>query len=195
MHLEIRKTVGIALFLLMAACENPFSTRTPEPPEQNSSTFIPPTSPDVVFINLRVAIREKNVENYIRCFVDSTRSNQRFTFVADPLAAFNHSELLSWDLRDERGYVVRLFQATPSDSTRILTITNGSPTPDGPDQATLSTNYTIIIEHTQQGTPTVYRGLSNFLLEKNQTGDWAIYRWSDFNTGVDPSWSELKALF
>ncbi|MFQ5866051.1 MAG: hypothetical protein ACE5IW_12560, partial [bacterium] len=72
------------LFLtIISACANPFATREPEPPEQNASNFITPSTPEIVFINLRVAIEDRNVENYIRSFVDSTRSQRRFTFIPD----------------------------------------------------------------------------------------------------------------
>jgi len=199
MRLKIHPMRLLTILVLIAACENPFSTRTPEPPEQNSSTFIPPTSPDIVFINLRVATQEKNVENYIRCFVDTTRSNQRFTFTPDQRAIANHPGVFDfWQLEDERRYLTRLFQAMPNDSTRTLAFTTERRTEDAA-QATFNQSYEIRIRHTRQGgtipIPTLYRGLSNFMLEKNETGDWAIYRWEDFTNGVDPSWSELKALF
>lgn len=187
----------LTILFLLAACENPFSTRTPEPPEQNKSTFIPPTSPDIVFVNLRVAIQEKNVENYISSFVDTTRSSQRFIFVPDQRAVTNHPGVFDfWQLEDERRYLSRLFQAAPADSIRTLRfiLENSS---EGATQATFSQRYEFIVRHSRQGQniPTVYRGQCNFMLEKNQTGDWAIYRWEDFTNGVDPTWSELKALF
>ncbi len=187
----------LTLLVFIAACENPFNTRTPEPPEQTTSTFIPPTSPDIVFINLQIAVREKNVENYIRSFVDTTRSSQRFTFVADQRAAANHPGVFQfWELQDERRYLTRLFQALPADSARALRFIEQNRS-EGATQASFSLNYEISVRHTRggEGIPTIYRGLSNFMLEKNQTGDWAIYRWEDFTNGVDPSWSELKALF
>lgn len=196
MRLKIQLII-LPFVLLVAACENPFSTRTPEPPEQNTSTFIPPTSPDIVFINLQIAVREKNVENYIRCFVDTTRSNQRFTFVPDQRAVTNHLGVFDfWQLEDERLYLTRLFQATPNDSTRSLAFTTERRI-EGATQATFNQIYVIRVRHTHQGEsiPTVYGGQSNFLLEKNDTGDWAIFRWEDFTNGVDPSWSELKASF
>jgi hypothetical protein len=190
-------TLFITILLLLAACENPFSARTPEPPQQNTSTFVPPTSPDIVFINLRIAIQEKNVENYIRCFVDTTRSNERFTFAPDQRAVTNHPGVFDfWQLEDERRYVTRLFQALPADSARALRLTEEERS-EGAMQATFSHNYEISIRHTRrdEDIPVVFRGLSNFMLQRNETGDWAIYRWEDFTNGVDPSWSELKALF
>jgi hypothetical protein len=150
-----------------------------------------------VFINLQIAVREKNVENYIRCFVDTTRSRQRFTFVADQRAAANHPGVFQlWELQDERRYLTRLFQALPADSARGLRFIEENRN-EGATQASFRLNYEISVRHTRggEGIPAIYRGLSNFMLEKNQTGDWAIYRWEDFTNGVDPSWSELKALF
>ncbi|HEX9652225.1 MAG TPA: hypothetical protein VGA99_00810 [bacterium] len=185
----------LSILVLLLACENPFSTRTPEPPEQNTSTFIPPTSPDIVFINLRVAIQEENVENYIRCFVDSTRSNERFTFVPDQRAVTNNPGAFDfWQIEDERRYLNRVFQALPADSLRSARFIEENRS-EGASQATFNQSYEIRVRHTRQNISTLYRGQSNFMLEKNQTGDWAIYRWEDFTNGVDLSWSDLKALF
>ncbi|MFQ5772135.1 MAG: hypothetical protein ACE5HX_16480, partial [bacterium] len=88
--------VGLIFFTIIG-CANPFSTRAPEPPEQNSSNFITPSTPEIVFVNLQIAIQERNVENYIRSFVDTTRSDKRFTFVPDQgVAATNPGVFLNW---------------------------------------------------------------------------------------------------
>lgn len=182
--------------ILGLACENPFSTREPEPPDlQNPSTFVPPTSPEFVFLNLQFAVRERNVENYILSFVDSTRSQRRFIFVPDQgVAAVNPGTFIDWNLENERLYLFQLLQATPSSSLHNLSFVEESRS-ETSETASFTQNYEVVVEHSRADIPTEFRGQSKFWLERNETGDWAIYRWEDFTNGVDPSWSELKALF
>ena len=182
---------------IFTGCVNPFSTREPEPPEQNSSNFIPATTAEIVFINLEFSIRDKNVENYIRSFVDTTRSERRFVFVPDQgVAGRNPRTFDNWGLGDERRYLTQLFQAIPDDSTRGLLLAEDDGNP-GPNTATFIQSYELVARHTNpsESAPILVRGEARFFLEKNDTGDWAIYRWEDFSNGTDPTWSDLKAFF
>ncbi len=184
-------------WVILAGCANPFSTREPEPPEQNASNFIPPSTPDIVFVNLQIAFQERNVENYIRSFVDSTRSTRKFVFVPDLGVAFNQPGTFEgWDLRDERRYLTQLFQATPGDSLLSLTFIEVSRN-EGSTTADFTQNYIIQAHHLRQdkNIPVLYRGQAKFTLEVNTTGDWAIFRWEDISNDQDPSWSDLKAFF
>lgn len=186
-----------SLLLLFPACENPFSTRRPEPPDQNSASFVPPITPDVVFINLRLAFSERNVENYIRSLVDSTRSERRFEFIPDrAVASTQPGTFEAWTLEDERTYLANLFQAIPPDSAQALDFTLQNKN-ESATSATFTQNYMIVANHTRQSNniPVLYRGQSKFWLEKDAAGNWAIYRWEDIGNGEDPSWSSLKALF
>jgi len=185
--------LGIAV-----ACVNPFTTRTPEQPEENNSTFFSPDRPEDVFLNIQIAITEKNVENYIRSFVDTSRSDRRFTFVPDgAVAATQPGTFLNWDLRDERRYLFQLFQEIPSDSVQSLRFEESGAPVILASTATFTQEYTLIVRHTRQrnNVAALYRGQAIFQLERNDAGDWAIYKWEDFGNGRDPSWSELKAFF
>ena len=191
--------VGFAalIFVIAAGCVNPFTTRETEQPKAGTTNFITPSIPEVVFSNLESAFGESNVENYIRSFVDTTRSDKRFTFVPDQgVAATQPGTFSGWNLEDERRYLNRVFQATPPDSGRslIFTLMNRD---EGTTTASFTQEYEFIVRHTRQSEsiPVVFKGQSKFLLEVNDTGDWAIYKWEDFSNGQDPSWSELKALF
>ncbi len=190
--------MSIVFLLSSFACENPFTTRTPELPEENNSTFFTPNSPEDVFLNLQISIAERNVENYIRSFVDSSRSAKRFLFVPDPAVATTQpGTFLNWSLSDERRYLFQLFQATPADSLHSLRFVESETPVILQDTATFTQDYTLTFHHTRQNesVPVVYRGQARFQLERNETGDWAIDKWEDFGNGTDPSWSDLKAFF
>ncbi|MFQ5865551.1 MAG: hypothetical protein ACE5IW_10015, partial [bacterium] len=120
-----------------------------------------------------------------------------FTFIPDQgVAATQPGTFTDWDLEDERRYLNQLFQATPADSVSNLKLEEEVRN-EGITTATFTQNYELIVRHTRQADniPAVIRGQSKFWLEVNETGDWAIYTWEDFSNGVDPSWSELKAVF
>ena len=69
--------------MVWLACKNPFATREPEPPKNSGSRYIPPFSAEIVLENMRNAISDRNTENYLRCFSDSTRTGERFRFEPD----------------------------------------------------------------------------------------------------------------
>lgn len=178
------------------SCENPFVTREPEQPTENSSTFINPTTPDIVFINLKIAASQRNTENYIRSFVDSTRSARRFEFVPDQnIAATQPGTFVNWNLEDERQYLVKAFQVTPEDSTIQLSFEERERS-ENVSTATITQDYQFTFAHSSTDFPSEIKGQAIFSLERNETGDWAIYRWQDFKTIDDGiSWTELKAFF
>ncbi len=194
----LKSGLPVLLFILLTACVNPFTTREPEPPDQqNSSYFKSPVTVEIVFENLANAIQNRNIESYIRSFVDSTRSNERFTFIPDQgVAATNPSIFVNWGLADERRYLTQLLQSTPADSGRILRFLEPNKN-EGPKSATITQNYELIVHHTRQSEnlPVVVRGQAKFWLEINDTGDWAIFQWEDYTNGDDPPWSKLKASF
>ena len=55
---------------------------TPEKPDQTRSNFEPPVAEEIVISNLKSSLTDKNVQNYIACFVDTIFANRSFTFSA-----------------------------------------------------------------------------------------------------------------
>jgi hypothetical protein len=196
-----RKNILILLLFcincLALSCENPFSTREPEPPEENSqSRFIDASLPDDVLTNLEYAFADRNVENYIRSLVDSTRSQLRFVFLPDQGVANNNPGVfVNWAVEDERRYLLELMQAIPPDSALTLLFLNKQAQSETIDDVIYIGDYIIVARHTLQDEeiPVTFRGQARFGMAKNQTGTWEIYRWEDFSNRTDPSWSELKA--
>lgn len=186
-----------ALTICCVSCTNPFSTRDPEVPNRGASTWIPPQSADIVLVNLRNAVLQKNVENYLRSLVDSTRSARRFRFEPDQSAAVGNPGVFAyWDVDKERFYLSQLFAVLPDDSLRTLDFALLSSNVSA-DTAEFTETYELEIHHTQQsqGLPVVVRGQATFWLSSDALGNWAVYRWADFGTGDDPTWSDLKAAF
>lgn len=190
--------LAITLAASGAGCENPFATRSPDFPDNAGGYhWIPPFASELVLENLRNAIADQNVENYLRCFSDSTRTGQRFRFDAETVVANQNPGLFSgWSLAEERDYFIQLRAALPADSARSLLLDSLQTISYG-DSAVFLRSYVLVVRHKRQsiGVPGRMTGALRFWLVKDQFGEWSIYRWADFSTGQAPTWSSLKAAF
>ena len=112
---KICGVIAIGLALGFAACDNPFQTRTPEPPKRTQNTWLLPHSPGIVFLNLRNALAELNLVNYGRCFADS------FRFVAEASVDIrNPGKFINWGAKEERDYLEQMLNPLPADSAFSL---------------------------------------------------------------------------
>ena len=188
--------VAVFAALIVYACENPFQTRTPEPPTQSRGTLITPLTPEAVITNLRNAVVEQNLVNYSRSLADPSRGGT-FRYQADPAVENSRPGLFAdWGLEKEKHYFGQLSAALPPDSVRSLIFTAESVTTLG-DSAIFIEDYQLNVHHTEQagGIAQRYAGQGRFILRRDNLGEWAIHRWSDFSTGSTPTWSALKASF
>jgi len=181
----------IMLMLLIVCCNNPFATREPEPPTEERSNWVQPTSPLAVISNLKNAIQDGNTPNYMLCLTDST---SRFRFIPDALVnQTNVGAFEGWNLYNERYYVTQLFSASV-DSLRKVTFSNIDY--DYQDSVLVRLNYELELHHSWSDNPPKYaEGQANFWLHASD-GEWFITRWEDYSTAEDrPSWSLIKASF
>ncbi|MFQ5627135.1 MAG: hypothetical protein ACE5I1_00125 [bacterium] len=196
----LKKSIGtysVLIILFASACTNPFTTREPEAPKEGSLSFIPPRTPEVVFINLRNAILEQNLENYLRCLGDSTKLSQGFRYIADAgVASENPGVFARWTKENEKRYFSQLRALLPPDSLHILNLQVVQSTQFA-DSAIFVENYTLSVRHTQQekGIPAIVSGQARYFLGVDAFGDWAIYRWEDQAVGDAPTWSVLKSIY
>jgi len=188
------------MFFLFVGCDM-FSTREPEKPTNSSGTFSPPTSPSIVIDNLQNAIKEKNTENYVLCLADTTRSAKR-KFVFNPsgdVAARFVTLFTSWDIANERQYMLSMLSKISSDEFPQLTLSNNRFDVITPDSAVFVSDYSLIANHTSTSAPTKVSGIIRFTIVPDITGLWAISRWSDANLEqggiIQSTWSEMKAQF
>ncbi len=182
--------LGSALILAGAGCDL-FQTRDPQPPTQGSSNFITPTTYDKVLPNLVSAISDKNLNNYLNCFVDTTF--RPYVFVAADDARRSYPDVMnSWNLDAEQRYFRNLKEATSG--IPALTIPPNPPTFVSSDSVLYELDYTLYFPHNRTGVPQIVRG--NMRLSLITDGKrWAIYQWRDSKTTTDSTWSFLKAVF
>ena len=192
--MRILSTLFSAGLVALCGC-GLLETRDPEPPGQSSSTFIPPTSPNIVLDNLVSAIRERNTDNYIKCLADSNFSTRIFTFVPTQEAQSQYSIVFSsWSVGGERGYFENLKSRTPSTATTVLLFSNGTENNQS-DSAVYTRGYVLHFEHNVAGVPQEARGTLQFYLATDRNQLWMIYRWVDVKGGSDFTWSDLKGRF
>ena len=186
-------SVFLALITL-TGCDM-FDTREPEPPISGSSTFVPPTSPDLVLTNLAFAVSEKNTENYLRCLVDTLNSSQRFLFIPSAAAAGRYSSTFSsWSLQAERSYFSALKAFTGASGESSLRFT-GSFSILATDSAVYEGSYDLLFRHGVSGVAESVKGTVQFVLHADRGSIWSISRWTDIPVLDQSSWSEWKGRF
>ncbi|RPH95206.1 MAG: hypothetical protein EHM72_15120, partial [Calditrichaeota bacterium] len=72
-------------------------------------------------INLKNAISEKNVTNYLRCLSDTSSALKSFTFIPEPAVANANPGLFTrWGKDAESNYLNQLSTFLPKDSTALV---------------------------------------------------------------------------
>lgn len=191
-----QKVILIGLLLFLVSCENPFATREAEPPITNQSSWIQPTSATIVMANLKNAISEKNISNYMRCLADTANSPKSFVYFAEPSVALKNPGVFArWHKQEELNFMNQLMLYLPRDSASVLSFKTLRETPTA-DSLVFLNEYTLRLGLKCEGDcPRLLTGQAEFRLVKTDEDLWYIHRWSDFSTGSGTTWSELRAYF
>lgn len=175
----------ISLLLFSCGCDL-FRPRDSEPPTQGMTGFKRPDIPDIVLENFESALTSHNIENYMRCFIDTNTASKKFIFTpsSNILPLINN-----WDLDDERRYFQNLgepifpYPSLQFSDTTLLNITSNS--------IEYKMNYSLTYPHQHRGILKV-RGYMHLYMELDNQQLWAICRWDDMKTETDSTWSYLK---
>ena len=194
--MSIKVYIISVLILLICSCTNPFTTRDVETPDNNqkSDIFDTPTSFDKVFSNLKYALEQKNVVNYINCFVDNSISDvPPFQFIPDPTVQW--TELANWQLEDERNYINKLFKEAKTVNFQYLS--DPDPQLSGNSIDNAETRFFLYQLKVTLDTEIVFTGKARMRLVKNNLSLWSIYLWEDFRdeSNNPDTWSELKSRY
>lgn len=192
----MQKNLNIILItlVLFQSC-GLFDSRSVEPPTVSRSTYTPPTSPGIVITNLNFAIAEKNLDNYMRCFVDSAFSVRRFKYFPDAVSQSSYPVFQTWSLYNERIYFSNLITATdPVASSNLFPDNLNVNT--AIDSAIVDMDYILIFNHNRGNVPKEVKGKLRFIMGTDTRGLWSVHSWYDFiNGNNDTTWSFLKANF
>jgi len=168
-----------------------FDTRSPEVPNNTRSTYVPPTSPEIVIENLSFSLQEKNSENYLK----NIAVNQ-FSYIPDSKSQLNYSEIfINWNRQSEKHYMENLISQTNATSTSVLFLDNRSYTFISSDSVTLNADYIVVFQH-RLNYPKSAKGSMKLYLSTDENNLFNITRWEDYRRNdTDYTWSELKANF
>ncbi len=184
----------VAAGFLWSGC-NLFAPRDPEDPAGSRLDFLPPTEPSIVVDNLQSAIDQKSVANYTACFSDAAAGGKAFVFIPSAEASAQYGlALAAWGTAQEQAYFQNLIARSPANAYAGLQLTQKSQLVTA-DSVIYSYDYTFTFEHSEPGFPKVAQGNLQFALAPDASNRWSIYRWIDFKTGSDITWSMFKGKF
>lgn len=190
----------LAFFVSLNSCEM-FNTRDPEKPDIGNTSFLPPTEPAIVILNLESALKEKNIENYMNCFYNfDDNAKLNFEFSASTEATTQFPSIFSkWGANEERRSFNSIVASLGAESYPQITWLNRRPMQETADSALYTSDYFLIAPNSDKNISDEYAGRLQFTLTFRDNGLWYISRWLDFNAQVNDTvqntWSILKGSY
>jgi hypothetical protein len=186
---KILFSVSLFFVLILSGCDL-FSTRSAESPTQVNSNFQSALVWQDLITNLKNAIHDGNVENYLACFSDTLFTSKNFTFIPSSGAALQFPALTdSWNKKDEEQYFTNIKSYQMN-----LSLTNENYSQQG-DSLIYTAAYVLDVFFDNSGSPQIYQGELRFDMIRDSRSVWVIYLWQDTKNTDNPSWSELKGRF
>ncbi|MFO7445926.1 MAG: hypothetical protein R6W90_06135 [Ignavibacteriaceae bacterium] len=184
----------LSSLLVFSSC-GIFDHRDAEDPSGPRANFRQPVQPEDVLDNLKNALKDKNVDNYLACFADSNFSNKEFIFSPSAGAASQFPDLADmWNKKNEEHYFNSLKIRIPENVQITLTLSNENLNQPG-DSVIYTASYTLSVPHNDTDIPMNYQGDLRFSMARDLRSIWSIYYWVDIKRDDEPSWSELKGRF
>lgn len=190
----MNKIILLAVILLSLTGCDLFTTRQDEKPDQTKSNWIPPVEAANVIENLKNSLSDKNVQNYIRCFVDTIFADKDYNFSASSEALTRYDIFLQgWGLNEERRYFTSITNKVPADFPISLTLSDQNFSSISGDSVIYSATYFLNLPvPSGDPLPKNYAGSLQFNMLRDSRQEWVIYFWKDTKSETLPSWSELK---
>ncbi|MFC1693417.1 hypothetical protein ACFL1R_07925 [Candidatus Latescibacterota bacterium] len=191
-------SVLIVLPLITCACNNPFSTREAQKPEEGGVAIQPANSPENVLYNLEASFEVLSVQDYLDVF------SEDFVFNPDPddSVRFEQDFRNGWDFEKEKIFAENFLQKTST--SEIAKLGYKYEYKPGEDMYDLlyswtvfppdSTNANTLSEITK--TPYDVKGHAWIYLRENEEGKWKIYKWverANMIEGAFITWGVLRA--
>lgn len=193
----MKSIIFISIILLSLTACDLFTTRNAENPDQTRSNFQPPVEPAIVIENLKSSLSDKNVQNYIACFVDTIFADQTYNFSASSEAISLYQIFVQgWGLNEERRYFSSVTNRVPVDFPISLSLSNENYSSLSGDSLIYSATYSLNLPvSSSDPVPQNYAGNLQFNMLRDSRSEWVIYYWKDTKSESLPSWSELKGSF
>ncbi len=186
---------GCIFLIAIAGCDL-LQTRDAQQPLGSGSTFVDPTTRDLVIANLQAAIAEKNSINYRKCLVDSNFSDREFQFQPTPEAVARYGNVFNgWSVVSEVQYFASLSSSRP-EGTSSLSFSNPLYSNQSADEVVFTAKYHLIFQHQNSSLPPQEaRGNVQFSVVRDSRSWWSIYQWIDVRDTSEITWSDFKGAF
>ena len=185
------------MLCFVSSCEL-FETRTPEEPSTSGAGYIPPTSYDLVIENLKNSIKEKNLNNYLLCFSDSSFTGiSHFDYIPDPVTYAQFQALFSeWNIDSEGKYFTSMVSSFLDETIPSVNFTD-TEFQNFNDSIIFKGTYYLNFEFTNDLSDRNYSGKTMMVLKNSPSGFWYITSWYDFQSDDKDlfSWSYLKSKY
>lgn len=191
----MNKSYLILILIAIAALLNSCALRDDEAPTISRNTFVPPTSPDLVMVNLQFSVIEKDVNNYMSCFVDSNYSTRSYSYVPDVISQIQYPIFQNWKLSNEKTYFTSLLSLMNESATSNVFFSNPVLNTLS-DTAVYDADYLLRADHQKTNVAKTLKGKIRLILSADSRNLWSIHKWIDFQSmNSDTTWSVLKANF
>jgi hypothetical protein len=181
----------ICLLFLTAGCDL-FRTRDPQTPSQPRSNYQQAVTPELLIQNLTNSLTDKNLQNYLDCFTDSSFSGKSYYFIPSSSAASLYQAFTgTFDKKSESQYFTNLKSKIPTDQPITVVFSNQISSPLG-DSLIYTASYTLNIPFTDPQIPAPYQGDLKLYMIRDSRLVWSIYQWQDIKSTNESSWSDLK---
>jgi hypothetical protein len=190
----MKKIILISFFSFILISCDLFTTRDAEIPDQARSNYQTPVQASIVIDNLKNSLSDKNIQNYMRAFVDSVFSSKKFIFSASSEATSIYQIFLQgWGVSEEQRYISTVFNNVPDDFPISLTLNDEKYGNLSGDSLIYTATYFLSIPQSSADGGTLnYSGSLQFNMLRDTRALWVIYYWRDTKSQTLPSWSELK---
>ena len=193
--MQVNRLSIIMIVLYVAASVYSCGLSDAETPVTSRTTFIPPTSPDLVMVNLQYSVIEKDINNYMQCFVDTNYSPRRYTYVPDVGSQIQYPIFQFWKIANEKTYYTSLMSLTNINSTSNLFFSNTTLNSFA-DTAFFDADYLLRVDHQKTNVAKNLKGKIRLILSADSRNLWSIHRWIDIKSdNADTTWSVLRANF
>jgi hypothetical protein len=182
------------LILFLLGCENPFATRSAEPPSIRRGTWEDPSFYDAVLRNLQNSYNEQIIDN----FTDSI--SEGFLFIPDPEDDVEYPGVFDdWGFEEERDVTRSIFFSGTGSFIHLalLDTTMEVSFYASGDTVRAEVIYDLSVDQDKVAAPKHMVGRVVFYVSERAGGIWEIYRWEDSKADFpdSSSWGELKAVF
>ncbi len=181
------RCITLCLFgsLMLASC---LKTREVEPPDVGSSDWISPSNYSILLENLRLAVGQKNVQNYLRCF------RQEGLVFTPSTPVYTGNEILweNWSWQDENNWFNNVIQDLGITTGNQIVFEEVDLQSFSGDSLRYIGEYDMIMNHRDTSLTVRFKGQLEFLMRVNAFNEWEITSWIDYETSPDSSISRLK---